>query len=140
MKRFRKFHPTLNPSEIGAGACYFHDGQILDIGFHHLGAVGLQRLDLQVDRVGNIYKNMGLEILRGGPLIKEHIANIARGRHYCLGKMPVVLVGVVREITENKIRLHFFDNILDFTDKLFVHRKMRVGISAPVDLFGTQDF
>ena len=50
--------------------------------------------------------------------------------------MPVVLVGVVREIAKNKIRFYHFNNIFNFTDKILVHDQMGVGISTPVGFGG----
>ena len=70
MEGFRKLHPALNSSEIRAGARHFYDGQVFYIGFHDLGAVGFERLDFQVEGVGNIHEDMRLEILSRGSLVK----------------------------------------------------------------------
>ena len=70
MKRFRKLHSSLNPAEVCAGAGNLDNGKILDVGFHYLGFMGLERLNFFVEGIGNIHKYMRLKILGCGAFIK----------------------------------------------------------------------
>ena len=51
--------------------------------------------------------------------------------------MPVILVSVVREVAENKIRFYLSNYGFNFTDQITIHNHVGVFIAAPVYFFGT---
>ena len=57
MKRLGKFYPPLNAAKIGTRACDFDNRQILDVCFHNLGMMGLQRFHLFLLRVSDMSTN-----------------------------------------------------------------------------------
>ena len=85
MKRFSILNPALNTTEIGAGAGHFNNIHILDIGFRHLGLMGLKRLHLGFQSVGYIDKYVRIEILSCWSFVKQHVADVTGGRHDGLG-------------------------------------------------------
>ena len=48
LKRLSIFYAPLNSSEISTGPRDLNNGQIFDVGFHHLGAVGFQGCDFLI--------------------------------------------------------------------------------------------
>jgi hypothetical protein len=138
MKRFSVLDPALDAAKIGRGSGHFNNGQILDVGFHDLGSVCGQGLDLLFEGVGNIHIDLRVEILSGRPFIEQHIADVPGGRHHGLPEMAVVLVGVIRKIAENEFRSDFGYHGFDLADEVLGDHEMCILAVAPKNLFGAQ--
>ena len=140
MKRLGILHPALNTPEIGAGASDLDNGQIFDIGFHYLRSMGLQGLLFFIQRVGNVHEYLGIEILGGRPLVKQHVADVAGCGHDRLGEVPVILVGVIGEVAEYKIRLDLGNNRFNFANQINIHDQMGVLVATPENLLNPHYF
>lgn len=140
MKRLGVLYPALNTPEIGAGAGDFDDGQTFDVGFHDLRSVSLQRLLFFIQRIGDVHEYLGIEILGGRPLVKQHVADVAGCRHDRLGEMPVVLVGVIREMAEYKIRFDLGNYGFDFADQIDIHDQVSILVTAPENFLNPHYF
>ena len=53
--------------------------------------------------------------------------------------MAMVLMGIFRVAAEDEIRLYFFDNTFDLSDKLDIHNEMSILVTAPEDTLGSQN-
>ena len=107
MKSLGMFYPSLYAAENGCGLSQFQDGKVFDIGFHYLGAMGTQGCHFILYYPGNIHKNLGSEILCCRSFIKQNIPDISSGRQCGLGKMTVILMGIIRKTAEGEYRPDF---------------------------------
>ena len=51
--------------------------------------------------------------------------------------MPVILMCIIRVVTENKIGHHFRYNILNLSNYIFVHHEFSIFMPAPEYMFST---